>query len=254
MCSPSVVIKAVEATETSMVERLTALLSHEWGEEAFLPYPRCTAAHIQRVHSFWVALPATPADNDQNENEASPSASSSHAVCKEEVYGVVGVVWVALHGIRSVSHGTPVEGYIQVVLVPPAYRRRGIAKALLSAVLSTRQTLGSHVADHNRCSGVMDLPAQICRWRLHTASPSPSTLKYLLPYYDDLVFSKESFAKDGEAEKTKIMEENLKGTVAMYTHLGFRVRATRYRYYDGAGDAVEMEHVVTVDRKRGRAE
>lgn len=106
------------------------------GEE-FDPYPPCLPRHLRAVDAFLVAVAAAGSDKqqqeDSNSNEDGDNTSDGPRVA-HRVLGAVGVAWVDL----SVAPRTPanaVQGYLQIVVVPRAHRRRGIGRVLLTQLL-----------------------------------------------------------------------------------------------------------------------
>lgn len=155
---------------------------------------------------------------------------------------VVGVVWVRLsfssgRGVAlraAASSAGSVEGYLQVVLTHPRYRRRGLATWLLHACLATA-TAPAGVFAADRLDAGDSAPYQIARWHLHTlAAPSLRT-------------GARKRSRDGDgggaAEEPPASSEHASiaaATILMYRRLGFEERRYLARYYAGQDDAVEL--------------
>ncbi|SYZ67947.1 Acetyltransferase_(GNAT)_family [Leishmania braziliensis MHOM/BR/75/M2904] len=199
-------------------------------------------------------------------------ASSWPSVRAPRLACVVGVVWVRLSaGTRFacslVNRRTPhsghasassttatssnigmcrpsVEGYIQVVLTHPHYRRRGLASWLLTHCLArTEVPAGVFASD-----GSVGVAYTIQRWHLHTLAVARRAEKR--PHDDDK--ATRGWAQDrmqpqqhrqdanpGKSERES-NEEAIVATLAMYRQLGFHERRYLARYYSGQNDAVEL--------------
>ncbi|KPI90399.1 hypothetical protein ABL78_0475 [Leptomonas seymouri] len=160
---------------------------------------------------------------------------------------VVGVVWVRLSQSTSTlstpnrtSHGAaprtrtagrmPVEGYLQVVLTHPNYRRRGLASWLLRTCMESTQTPANAFASHTD-SGE---PYTIYHWHLHTLM-APSLASHAKRRRFD---GQRGESADEREEGSDAAIVN--ATLSMYRRLGFTERRFLYKYYAGKQDAVEL--------------
>ncbi|KEG11493.1 hypothetical protein DQ04_02561000 [Trypanosoma grayi] len=218
---------------------------------SFFPYPACTPRQLQQVDLFLVAC-----SMDATVPETTPQDSVA-----TRMVGVVGVVWVPL------APGALVEGYLQVVLVQPRYRRHRIAHQLLGRAL--RLVEGG------------DSRRVIARWRLHTMGPSSSTSDYLrritgtdtssssvaekasssssssssstIRTIKGVEIGKGLSASDGEEANHMQVEEAERLVAAVpriYESLGFIIRRNVYAYYGKCAEALEMVKLVQGARKR----
>ncbi|KPA83144.1 hypothetical protein ABB37_02841 [Leptomonas pyrrhocoris] len=185
-------------------------------------------------------LPFSSALPQQGENTASSTPRFS---C------VVGVVWVRLspkaprlrthpsHHESSTEAATAqatgqrrVEGYLQVVLTHPNYRRQGMASWLLRTCLADTTTPAAVFASHTDNGEHY----AIQRWRLHTlmAPTIASKAKHrrLDGRHNENINATE---KDSDAAIVK-------ATLSMYRQLCFTERRFLYKYYGGQQDAVEL--------------
>lgn len=186
-------------------------------------------------------------------------AITSSSADANKFIGVVGVVWVPLSGnsvadrrwIRLHSAGicsspsSPqttslplVEGYLQLVMVNPRYRCRGVARSLLQRCLATAVTAGvSPTAPMQQYS--------VSRWRLHTMLSGEGPMQPLCRAGKRCRDS--SFPDE---ENTPLLElggmscedatKMMAATIRMYEGLGFHRRRCLVRYYGGCNDAVEL--------------
>lgn len=247
-----------------VVEYITGL-----EEEIFFPYTRCERAFLDRVDSFYMAV-------------LDPSSSSPRTT---DVCGIVGVVWEHLHGVPRSSTAMvgysnaetkavgrrvvgAVEGYLQVVVILPAFRRCGLCRWLLGRCFRTQWTRCRRILVENADPADPDAVLQVRQWRLHTLISSEGTLQYLARHTTARVLpllwnhSHTMCAKMPEEEVNKIVsslgENNavllerlrwtLDGTGELYRGFGFVVRRFVYGYYDAEGDGMEM----TCDAKKIR--
>ncbi|KAG5472351.1 hypothetical protein LSCM1_03750 [Leishmania martiniquensis] len=202
------------------------------------------------------------------------SVSSGPSPCDQQLACVVGVVWVrlsagspstdslmtrrALHnhhpGTRS-ADGAPsnigmrrpiVEGYIQVVLTHPNYRRRGLASWLLTQCLACKEAPAGVFA----CDRGDDAAYAIQRWHLHTLASTRRTAKR--PHDDGEVTRtiQQSRTQPQHCQgahpcvsERECREAMIAATLAMYRRLGFQERRYLARYYSGKDDAVELVKV-----------
>ncbi|KAG5472730.1 hypothetical protein LSCM4_02053 [Leishmania orientalis] len=202
----------------------------------------------------------------ENAVSARPSACGCQFAC------VVGVVWVRLsagssslcssanhRALQSGHSGTgsatgalsnigmhrpSVEGYIQVVLTHPDYRRRGLASWLLTQCLScTEAPAGVFAPD--RGDGVAYV---IQRWRLHTLAATRRKAKRSRDGGDatralpqNCAQPPHRFHSADSCESARVCSEAMiAATLAMYRRLGFQERRYLARYYAGKDDAVEL--------------
>ncbi|RNF12788.1 transferase [Trypanosoma rangeli] len=184
----------------------------------YLPYPACSRRNLEQVDLFLVASPTSTSASTAAASTSSTTTTTTTSGAVEDassaMVGVVGVVWVPL------APGREVEGYIQVVLVQSAYRRRHIAEDLLQRVL---QLVGGG-----------DSVQRIFRWRLHTMVSSPQTTAYLRRVLPE---------NDNPAVQNELLEEMERLVAAVprvYEKLGFTIRKNMYAYYNKSADAVEM--------------
>ncbi|ORC90940.1 uncharacterized protein TM35_000073640 [Trypanosoma theileri] len=210
----------------------------------FFPYPLCTRQQLEEVDLYMVAYrnreDTLTAANTAKETEAAIETAMEVHNPAEEIVGVVGVVWVPL------TPGEHLEGYIQVVLVEPQFRKCRIARHLLERTLKMREG-----GDPRR---------QILRWRLHTMSPSQNTTQYLRSLLNSSFTRKNitSGEKEEEEEEEKEekkqqmdqVEELLAAVPRVYESFGFTVRRYVYNYYERSADAMEMVKCVEGVRKR----
>ncbi|ESL08727.1 hypothetical protein TRSC58_03565 [Trypanosoma rangeli SC58] len=179
----------------------------------YLPYPACSRRNLEKVDLFLVASPS-PASISASRATSTSTTAGAGEDASSAMVGAVGVVWVPL------APGREVEGYIQVVLVQPAYRRRHIAEDLLRRVL--RLVEGG------------DPVRRIFRWRLHTMVSAPQTTAYLRRVLPE---------NDNPAVQDELLEEMERLVAAVprvYEKLGFTIRKNIYAYYNKSADAVEM--------------
>lgn len=276
-------------------EELTRSLLHDWD---FAPYPQPTLRQLHQVDVYLVALQAHGegvGTSSIQSDEAKPldSASIAAANTTSPVLGVVGIVWVPLGGMSSHSASSSssrytagahascngamrrdvcreVEGYLQVVLVAPEHRRRGIAKRLLAALMHLNLSKASATDKTNTTPADVSLPL-IQRWRLHTMrASSDNTQRYLADLFKKQQDSlpKEQQEKGEKQQKpTHVsgppthscccanrvgeLTDNVRAVERMYECIGFRLRRVMHRYYDGAADGIEMvRHMTTRKTQR----
>jgi ribosomal protein S18 acetylase RimI-like enzyme len=167
---------------------------------------------------------------------------------------VVGVVWVRLstsgrktHNSRvagrtparatttsATTEGGAVEGYLQVVLTHPNYRRRGLASWLLRECLATTEAPANvFVSDTNSTA-----PYVIRRWHLHTLKAPPAASRVRQRCVETP--SHERCLAKGEGDERNDETALLRAALSMYQRLGFTERRYLYRYYAGMRDAVEL--------------
>lgn len=210
--------------------------------------------------------PRCSCDRDDGCSASScPSADALRLAC------VVGVVWVRLSArtpstyslvsrrtphsgqvsAGSATTGSPcvglchpsVEGYIQVVVTHPHYRRRGLASWLLTQCLACTEAPAGVFASDRR-DGVAYV---IERWRLHTLAATRRTAKRLRD--DRATWGRQQdpirpgqHRQDANHWKSEgeCSEAAVAATLSMYRRLGFHERRYLARYYAGENDAVEL--------------
>lgn len=245
-------------------EAITDALSKSW---SFAPFPRCTRRQLLQTQTYLAAC--------------SEDGSS--------LLGIVGIVWVPLNGRQHLppisenaketssslaTRGTAppslpcVECYIQLVLVAPSQRRRGIARRLLHAALGHSMTTNSP-SWYGSSGSEPYQPCYIARWRLHTMDPTTDgTRRYLAQLEktegaaeDESRLPKADHSEDRDAtvttrnvEESEVVERSIKNIAAvidMYERLGFTRRRELYRYYAGTADAIEMVREAVSNPQRG---
>ncbi|GET90731.1 hypothetical protein, conserved [Leishmania tarentolae] len=227
---------------------------------------QCEESALTRSSEEAVTEPRCLCDRDDGCSvSSSPSAAALRLAC------VVGVVWVRLSArtpstyslvnrrtphkgqdsAGSATTGSPsidlcrpsVEGYIQVVVTHPHYRRRGLASLLLSNCLACAEVpAGVFVSD--RRDGVA---YAIQRWHLHTLAAVRRTTKRPRDDRATWEWQKDHTQADQhrqDADHCKSEGESsdvtIAATLSMYHRLGFRERRYLARYYAGKSDAVEL--------------
>ncbi|KAH8614101.1 hypothetical protein ERJ75_000720500 [Trypanosoma vivax] len=218
-----------------------SLVVETLASRSFFPYPPCPRQLLEQVDFYLVACD-TSATARLSDLSSLPSAHSSGSEVVDygvSMVGAIGVVWVPL------SPGPFVEGYVQVVLVQPEFRRRRIARRMLERLM-------------HRKNGGADNTKPIVRWRLHTMLLTAATKIYIRSF----VFNEQpnptgvvhtSFAKSDGVSGTQLSLEETEQLVAavprMYEELGFTTRRYVYAYYAGKADAVEMVYLVSGSQK-----
>eukprot|EP00796_Vickermania_ingenoplastis_P005871 gene5871-4192_t len=311
MCWTSAACAAPTCSGGPTYEAVQAFLSSPSAELAYFPYPPCSTKHLRDIHSFLPLPPSssttttapTTRTETETERERERGADPSIKRTNYTICAVAGLVWVPLSGspVRrgsatpssgdgvgaaelpfhfrcSLPHTFPVtgavEGYLQLLLVSPRYRRCGLARQLLDVCFRWRWAYDARAPiSPGRSSPCSLLPPQewirnersekgsggpsagprppvalVQRWRLHTMRPTPSTLTYLFPYItaeirrEVLSFSRgpEAEAETAPAREAKAVKALLEATTRLYTSYGFCVRRQLYNYYDSVADAVEL--------------
>ncbi|AYU80929.1 hypothetical protein, conserved [Leishmania donovani] len=194
-----------------------------------------------------------------------PSADALRLAC------VVGIVWVRLSArtpstYSLVNRRTPhngqvsagsaiadspsvslcrpsVEGYIQVVVTHPHYRRRGLASWLLTQCLACTEAPAGVFASDRR-DGVA---YAIERWHLHTLAATRRAAKRSRGDEETWTCQQDHPRPDQHHQDANHRRSEGEGseavvaaTLAMYRRLGFHERRYLARYYAGKNDAVEL--------------
>lgn len=257
-------VSIVYPNDSETIEAVRQVVETEWTEDCFFPYTRPSHASLMRVNLFvtaWGSGIPTSTEDSQAVSTFPDECNSSSYLKPQTLCGVLGVSWVPMTAPRSTQDSSrpQIEGYVQLVVVHPQYRGRGLAKRLLSTCLALREIHLPPKSGGTAVAGGAAVIGDVLRWRLHTMVASHASLSFLLPLIpkelqiqglcrqlekghkeDDAYAFHQEKEKYEDKAHVRWLQETLQRTTELYRFFGFHVRRQLYKYYEKEADAVEM--------------